>query len=186
MNFSDSDRAVSNIFDTYWANFAATGNPSDPGFTELGEFASWPEYTSNDFRKTSPKLLYNYEAKTNSLQARYKKLNRNFNSIFKVGVDPVQASYSNIHIEAPASFLEDEYLEEICDFWDGLNFYVEMKETSTTPQTQDTSTTDVVTSAVHFQEQTTTGSAKQFVPSFFLQMLLILSVRLVVVGRNID
>lgn len=54
------------------------------------------------------------------------------------------AEWMNVVIDAPKSSEDVNYLEEVCDFWDSLNFYVDMPNAPNEPTTTTTTTTEEV------------------------------------------
>ena len=47
MTFSDDDKFMTKMFDTYWGTFSESGEPS-PSTENLGEFDAWPQYVSDN------------------------------------------------------------------------------------------------------------------------------------------
>lgn len=87
-------------------------------------------------------------------------------------------SWSNIHL-MPISFVETRYKEEICDFWDSLDFYVNMSDavTPTTPDLPVKETTTVDKAVTTTGNQETTSSAKALQLSNCIPLLMFSSLR---------
>ncbi|XP_077971643.1 crystal protein-like [Styela clava] len=87
-------------------------------------------------------------------------------------MSPDKEDWMNIHIEPPSPFVEARYKEDICDFWDSLNFYVTFPE-STGTATQPFSNTSLATHKVTTikDEINTTSSASRL--TFFNVYVLI-------------
>lgn len=85
-------------------------------------------------------------------------------------------SWSNIRIK-PAPFVEARYKEEICDFWDSLDFYVNMTDAllSTTTELLDTKTTTIEKIVTTTDYQETTSSMKPLRPYNFISLLIFYS-----------
>ena len=48
-------------------------------------------------------------------------------------------SWSNIRLTVPNTYVENDYLNDICDFWDSTGFYVNFTQPVTHPPMETTS-----------------------------------------------
>lgn len=83
------------------------------------------------------------------------------NSSYNLGSFPqwplyADPSWSKLIIDAPQPIVSDNYLEDICDFWDSLNIYVVM---SSSNDVSTATSTDVSSATSTASEVTTTGSS---------------------------
>lgn len=63
--------------------------------------------------------------------------------------------WSNIRIQAPQSFVESGYREDICDFWDALGFYEDSIETTSSSIDESTILTSTLETKLTTNEETT-------------------------------
>lgn len=78
--------------------------------------------------------------------------------------------WMNLVIDSPLLEPQSNYKEEICDFWDGTKYYVDMEQNTVT----DTSTvTGNIFTTLGDAEETTTGGANSLsISSIFLVLLV--------------
>lgn len=147
-----------------------TGNPNTGLENSLGTVIDWPPYEMT----TAP-------GKRSIGDASNANPSHVYDLLFRRKLSRLEDPYlwNNIRIQAPTGFIESNYRDEVCDFWDSLNFYVQFENISSVTEPAVTSATvpsDIKTTVTK-QDMNTTSSAKRMSTSFMLiyAMILILA-----------